>query len=131
MRVHLPSAHRIAAGPLFAVIFMPAAMGLAIAGCVGLTVPEAMNGQDWRIFAAALVKLCYLGTAAAHVGRFIMEVTDGGPENPAWWVGGFDDLPVPRPGADADAMARWHLFPNALDGALLAFALTTLVHRFG
>ncbi len=122
----LPGADRIEVGPLFALIFLPGAMGLAAAAGIVLTAPETLDGLSGPAFAATLVKLCYLGTAAAHVGRFIVEGTDGGPGHPAWWTGDHDDLPVARP--DADPMARWRLFPNALDGALLAFGLTALVN---
>lgn len=127
MTPHLPGADRIAAGPLSALILLPALAGLAIAAGVAATAPEAVDPVGWPAYAATIIKLCYLGTAAAHAGRFIMETTDGGPANPAWWTGDHDDLPVPRP--DDPDPAAWRLFPNALDGALLAFGLTALVNR--
>jgi len=129
MNFTLPGATRIELQHLASVILLPAVAGVMIAGAVGMTMPGSLQEAPWSAFALSLVKLCYLGTAAAQLGRWVAERTDGGPGNPAWWVGDHDDLPSPED-MKADP-AAWHPFPNALDGALLALGLTMLVHMLG
>lgn len=129
MFFQLPGATRVEVASLFAVIAAPALAGFGVAATLLLLSPEVMADKSWAVFALNIVKLCYLGTAAAQLGRWIAEQTDGGPGNPAWWRGDHDDLPAPP--VRADATAAWAPFPNALDASLLAVALTTLANRLG
>ncbi|HYE50481.1 MAG TPA: hypothetical protein VEB20_12885 [Azospirillaceae bacterium] len=116
-----PGALKVELVPLATLVLLPAAAGLLVAACLSWLTPEAAQAAGWTAFAMGVVKLCYLGTAAAHVGHWVADRGDGA----AALLG----LAEEREGPAAPDPAFWHAFPNAVDGALLALALTTAAHR--
>ena len=128
MNLSLPGATRIELAALSSIVLLPALAGFAVATALYWTLPDAAGGVGWMAFALGVVKLCYLGTAAAHLGRWIADRTDGGPNAPGWWES-WDDWDETAHRRQKDAAADWTLFPNPLDACLLAIALTTLAHR--
>jgi hypothetical protein len=135
MRFHLPGASEVCLPTLLTLTLLPAAAGLALTLALLPVLPAEAAPQGMLAFALGVVKLCYLGTAAAHVGRGLAEQADGALARRGWRLPDrpeFELHPMRRPGADAAAdTAFWARFPNAFDGALLAAGLMTLVHLAG
>ncbi|QJE74042.1 hypothetical protein HHL28_13910 [Aerophototrophica crusticola] len=125
--MRLPGATRIDLNTLATLVLLPAVTGLVVGGTVAWSVPTAAAELGGFLFALSLVKLCYLGTAAAHLGRWIAEKTDGGPGSAGWWSGDADEY-LSHHRAREQEGCDWAAFPNPLDGCALAIALTTLVH---
>ncbi|HYC02797.1 MAG TPA: hypothetical protein VED40_05855 [Azospirillaceae bacterium] len=127
----LPGASRIEAGPLASLLFMPLLAGVTVAACLfwadPLAAAEMVGGgaaMGWTVLAGSTVKLCYLGTAAAHVGHLVSERLGG-----IAAVFGIrqDEEEAPAPALSDPGF--WARFPNEVDATLLAIALTTLAHR--
>lgn len=106
-----PGADSVDLRLLGVVLTLPAAFGLAVAALVGAVSPDAVGIGGWAAFAQGMVELSYLGTAAAQAGFHLVETLG---------LAGGDEGAAPPAGP-------WRLFPNALDAAVLAFALTLAV----
>ena len=121
MALLFPSATSICLRTTLAVAVLPATAG-ATAGLMVALLAPSVAPLGAAAFALGLVKLAYLGTAAAQVGRGLAEQAEGFRRLGWRW----DDEPAAaRPGGTA---AYWVRFPNALDSAVLAVALMTAVH---
>ena len=131
----LPGASRIEAGPLASLLFMPLLAGITVAACLFWADPaaaaEMVGGaagaaMGWTMLAGSTVKLCYLGTAAAHVGHLVSERLGG--------VAAMLGIRAAEEGEETPASTLsdpgfWARFPNEVDATLVAIALTTLAHR--
>ncbi len=125
-----PGASRIEPGPLASLLFMPLLAGVTVAACLFWADPAAASemvgggAMGWTMLASSTVKLCYLGTAAAHVGHLVSERLGG-----IAAVFGIrqDEEEAPVPALTDPSF--WARFPNEVDATLLAIALTTLAHR--
>ena len=119
MALHFPGATSICLRSMLALAVLPAAFGMAT-GLIVARLAPSVAPLGAAAFALGLVKLAYLGTAAAQVGRGLAEQAEG----PLGWR--LDDEPAA--GSDHQAARYWHRFPNAFDSAVLAAALMTAVH---
>lgn len=119
MAFFFPRATSICLRSTLALAVLPATAGVTTGLMLALLAPSVAP-QGAAAFALGLVKLAYLGTAAAQVGRGLAEQAEG----PLGWR--LDDEPAA--GRSGAASAYWQRFPNAFDSAVLAAALMTAVH---
>jgi hypothetical protein len=124
-RQALPGATSICLRSTLALAVLPAAFGTATALLLVLVAPSTAP-LGAAAFALGLVKLAYLGTAAAQIGRGLAERAEGF-RLLGWRL---DDEPaaVRNGGRDGLAAGYWSRFPNAFDSAVLAAALMTATH---
>lgn len=124
MRFHFPGATSICLRSLLGLAVLPAAVGTAAALLLVLLAPSVAP-LGAAAFALGLVKLAYLGTAAAQIGRGLAEQAEG--FRPLGWRLGDE----PAAARDPTSAAYWSRFPNAFDSAVLAAALMTATHLLG
>ncbi|WP_029007421.1 hypothetical protein [Azospirillum halopraeferens] len=126
MNLSIPRADRVDGQRLLSVVAIPLAAAVAMATAVaatGASDPIAEAGGAFA-FVLGFVKFCYLAVGMAHLSGAVAERTNGGLPAGLWLdeAGGGTRSPAPPPGADP----FWYAFPNHVDGAAIALAVTTI-----
>lgn len=123
----IPNARRIDTQRLLSVAAIPLAAAIAMAATVaatgGATDPVAEAGGPMA-FILEFTKFCYLAVAAAHLSGAITERLCGGIAAGLW----LDEYDAPEPTPKEEF---WRAFPNHVDGAAIAGALTVLCFLLG
>lgn len=115
----IPGAIRIDGQRLLSVLGIPLAAGLAMAAAIAATGPGRMDEAGGALpFALDFVRFCYLAVGSAHLAAAAAERMNGGVNARIWLSGGDDDATA------AGGPSFWTLFPNHLDAAAAAFAVT-------
>ena len=126
MRIQLPHAVHVDMRLVGSLLLLPAVTGVILAGSLLPILPASAAPEGVLAFMTGVVKLCYLGTAAAHVGRGIAEWIEG---TAVGWFAEDGDAPPLHPMRRAAAESVfWARFPNAFDAALITAAVMTLIH---
>lgn len=120
----IPRADRIDTQRLLSVVAIPLAAALAMASAVAATggdVDRIADAGGMASFVLNFVKFSYLAVGIAHLSGAIAEKANGGLPAGLWLDEGGPEEPLPR-GADP----FWHAFPNHVDGAAIAIAVTLI-----
>lgn len=125
--ITIPNARRVDPQRLLSVMAIPLAAAIAIAATVTAT-GSATDPVGEAGGALALVlefaKFCYLAVAMAHLSGAIAERIGGGMAAGLW----LDEFDAPEP---APKEEFWRAFPNHVDGAAIAGAVTLLCILLG
>ena len=123
----IPNARRIDPQRLLSVALIPLAAALAIATTVAATgsaTDPVGEAGGTLAFVLEFVKLCYLAVATAHLSGAIAERTCGGMAAGLW----LDEFDSPEATPKEEF---WRAFPNHVDGAAIAGAVTMLCVLLG
>lgn len=114
----IPGAIRIDGQRLLSVLGIPLAAGLAMAAAVAATGPDRLEQAGGMVpFVLEFVRFCYLAVGSAHLAAGAAERVNGGRTAGLWLNDGDDATAVGGP-------SFWTLFPNHMDAAAAAFAVT-------
>ncbi|MCW2247382.1 hypothetical protein M2352_003016 [Azospirillum fermentarium] len=117
-QARIPDAIRIDGQRLLSMLGIPLAAGLAMAAAVAVTGPDRMEQAGGAVpFVLDFVRFCYLAVGSAHLAAAAAERVNGG-QDAGIWLNGGDDATA------AGGHAFWTLFPNHIDAAAAAFAMT-------
>ncbi|MCG5241746.1 hypothetical protein [Azospirillum doebereinerae] len=123
----IPTARRVDTQRLLSVAAIPLAAAVAMATTVaavgGVTDPVAEAGGAMA-FVLEFIKFCYLAVATAHLSGAITDRICGGMAAGLW----LDEFDAPEP---APKEEFWQSFPNHVDGAAIAGAVTMLCIALG